>query len=351
MAARRRAAVFRVATTYIGTVVGAGFASGQETLRFFAAYGPAGLAGILLATLLFCVLGISAMNLGRRLGAETHREILHHVLGASLGRIMDGAITLFLGITLTVMIAGGGAIFAQQLGAPYALGTLLTAVVAGATILAGMRGVMAANTVVVPLLSLAVLGLVGASLHHHGLGEVLSALSPHAALAPARSWWMSALLYVSYNLVLALSVLGPLGAEIRDRTALLWGGLLGGLALGVMAAGMTLAISAHLPEAAVEIPMLYLTRFHGPFVQWFYAVVLWAEIYTTAVGCAYGFAGRLGQAWRYREAVVASICFALVGSGFGFSRLLALFYPLFGLVALVVLAGLLRERLRGVPRG
>ncbi|OTA41527.1 MAG: hypothetical protein A6D92_05935 [Symbiobacterium thermophilum] len=52
--ARRGAAVFRVATTYIGTVVGAGFASGQETLRFFAAYGPAGLAGILLATLLFC---------------------------------------------------------------------------------------------------------------------------------------------------------------------------------------------------------------------------------------------------------------------------------------------------------
>lgn len=351
MAARRRAAVFRVATTYIGTVVGAGFASGQETLRFFAAYGPAGLAGILLATLLFCVLGISAMNLGRRRRAETHREILHHILGAPLARIMDGAITVFLGITLTVMIAGGGAIFAQQFGAPFPLGTLFTAVLAGATIMAGMRGVISANAVVVPLLTLAVLGLVAASLQHHGLGEALGALTPNAALAPARSWWMSALLYVSYNLVLSLSVLGPLGAEVDDRQSLLWGGLLGGLALGLMAAGMMLAVSVHLPEAAVEIPMLYLTRFHGRFVQWFYALVLWAEIYTTAVACAYGFAGRLGQIWRYREAVVASVCLALVGSSFGFSQLLALFYPLIGLFALVVLFGLLREPLRGLPRG
>ncbi len=348
---RRGAAVFRVASTYIGTVVGAGFASGQETLRFFAAYGPAGLAGILLATLLFCALGVSALDLGRGLGARTHREILDHVLGAPLARLMDGAITLFLGITLAVMIAGGGAIFTQQLGAPYAVGTLLTAVAAGATILSGMRGVMAANAVVVPLLSLAVLGLVSASLHRHGLGAAFAALAPQPALAPVRSWWMSGLLYVSYNLVLSLSVLGPLGAEIRDRAALRWGGLLGGLALGLMSAGMTLAISAHLPEAAVEIPMLYLTRFYGPPVQWFYALVLWAEIYTTAVACAYGFAGRLGQLWRYREAVLASICLGLVGSGFGFSRLLALFYPLFGLVALAVLAGLVREPIRGAPRG
>src|SRR5690606_27678155 len=34
-----------VAGAFVGTVVGAGFASGQETLRVFTAFGPAGLAG------------------------------------------------------------------------------------------------------------------------------------------------------------------------------------------------------------------------------------------------------------------------------------------------------------------
>jgi len=343
---RREWQVFRVATTYVGTVVGAGFASGQETLRFFAAYGRFGLAGVAVATALFCLFGITVMELGRRLRAQTHREVLDHACGPRLGRVMDVAITFFLSATLTVMVAGGGAILAQQFGAPYALGTLVTALLTGATILAGMRGIMAANSIVVPLLTTAVVFLVATSLHDLGVGPAFSQLAPHPALAPARSWWMAALLYVSYNLALSISVLGPLGAEVGNRRVLLWGGTLGGLTLGLMAAGMTLTVGAHLPEAAVEIPMLYLSRSHSQVVQWFYALILWAEIYTTAVACAYGFAGRLGQLWRYREAVVATICLALAGSGFGFSQLLAFFYPLFGLVALVVLAGLMRRSWR-----
>lgn len=334
--------VFRVAATYVGTVVGAGFASGQETLRFFGAYGRAGLLGVAVATVLFCLLGVMTMELGRRLGATSHREILQHVCGEKLGAVMDGLVTLFLGITLTVMVAGGGAVFAEQMGLPHAAGTILTATLAGLTILAGMRGIMTANSVVVPMLTGAVLLLVLSSLQHHGPLTILRQMVPWPLLAPVPSWWLSALLYVSYNLVLSISVLGPLGAEVRDRKVILLGGVAGGLALGLMAAGMVLTVSAHLPEVgSVEIPMLYLARFHAGTVQWFYTLILWAEIYTTAVACAYGFAGRVGLAWgRYKEAVVLATCLALVGSGLGFSRLLTIFYPIFGFITLVVLAGL-----------
>jgi len=37
-----RVSTFKVAATYIGTVVGAGFASGQEMLQFFAVFGLKG---------------------------------------------------------------------------------------------------------------------------------------------------------------------------------------------------------------------------------------------------------------------------------------------------------------------
>lgn len=340
--------VFRVAATYVGTVVGAGFASGQETLRFFGAYGRAGLWGVVVATALFCLLGVLIMELGRRLQATTHREVLQHVCGERLGAVMDGVVTLFLGITLTVMVAGGGAVFAEQMGLPHTAGTIITAALSGLTILAGMRGIMTANSVVVPLLTGAVLLLVLSSLGHHGPLATLRQMLPWPGLAPVSSWWFAALLYVSYNLVLSISVLAPLGAEVNDRRVVLWGGAAGGLALGLMAAGMVLTVSAHLPQVgSVEIPMLYLARFHTGAVQWFYTVILWAEIYTTAVACAYGFAGRVGLArGRYREAVVLAVCLALVGSGLGFSRLLTIFYPIFGFVTLVVMAGLAISPLR-----
>lgn len=43
-------AALQIAFTYIGTVVGAGFASGKEIVEFFVQYGSQGLVGILLAT-------------------------------------------------------------------------------------------------------------------------------------------------------------------------------------------------------------------------------------------------------------------------------------------------------------
>jgi uncharacterized membrane protein YkvI len=335
--------VFRVAATYVGTVVGAGFASGQETLRFFAAYGRPGLLGIALATVLFVAYGILIMELGRRLQATSHREVLHLACGPRLGRIMDGVVTLFLGATLTVMIAGGGAVFAQQLGVPRAIGTIVTAGLTGVTILAGMRGIMAANTVVVPLLTVSVAGLSLSSISFHGLGPILSGAKPWAALAPVPYWFLASWLYVGYNLVLAISVLAPLGAEVNDRKVLVTGGLVGGVTLGVLAVGIKLAVSAHMPDiGTVEVPMLWLAKLHSPPVQWFYTLILWAEIYTTAIACAYGFAGRVAEVTRagYRGVVVLVTALALFGSGIGFSRLLAVLYPIFGFVTLIVLVGL-----------
>ncbi len=335
--------VFRVAATYVGTVVGAGFASGQETLRFFGAYGRLGLLGVAMATAAFCLYGILIMDLGRRLSARSHREILHYACGHTMGRVMDVVITLFLGATLTVMVAGGGAVFAEQMGLPRAIGTLATAVLAGLTILAGMRGIMAANSVVVPMLTLAVMGLSLASIRFHGLEPILTHTMPWPALAPVGSWFVAAWLYVGYNLVLSISVLGPLGAEVGDRRVIVLGGLLGGLVLGVLAAGIKLAISAHMPEIGNwEVPMLFLARLHPRPVQWFYTIILWAEIYTTAISCAYGFASRAAEGVRgsYRGVVVLVTAASLLGSGIGFSTLLTFLYPLFGFVTLGVLVSL-----------
>ncbi len=333
--------IFRIAATYVGTIVGAGFASGQETLRFFGAYGRLGLIGIALSTVLFIAFGALVMDLGRRLQARSHREILYHVCGPALGRLMDWVITLFLGATLTVMVAGGGAIFAEQLGLPKAMGVILTALLAGGTILSGMRGIMTANSVVVPLLTLTVLGLTLSSINFHGLQPILNQSLPWPHLAPVKSWMLAAWLYVGYNLVLSISVLGPLGAAAPDRRTITGGAALGGLALGLLAAGIKLAVSAHMPEIGTyEVPMLFLARLHTRPVQWMYTLILWAEIYTTAIACAYGFASRATEVLRagYRGVVVLVTAMSLVFSGFGFSALLTVLYPVFGMVTLIVLA-------------
>ena len=49
----RPAKVFQFAGTLVGTLIGSGFASGQEVMQFFTSYGIPGIVGSLVTTALF----------------------------------------------------------------------------------------------------------------------------------------------------------------------------------------------------------------------------------------------------------------------------------------------------------
>lgn len=344
----RDAAIFQVAATYVGTVVGAGFASGQEALRFFSAYGPRGLLGLALATVLLCLYGVLVLDLGRRLGATSHREVLLYLCGPRLGPLVDAMVTAFLLAILGVMIAGGGAIAAEQWGLPAWAGAAATALATLVTVLAGLQGVMGANTVVVPVLTLMVTGLTAYSLGYHRTWPQL-APAPHLAAAP--HWAAAGVLYAAYNLVLSVGVLAPLGAGVGDRRALVWGGIMGGVCLGLLGLFMVLALAQHLPEAGQhQIPMLHLARYHPAAVQVAYTVAIWAEIYTTAVASAFGLTRWVAVARGTPpdgRVTVAVVALAAAGAPLGFSRLVEALYPAMGAASLVVLALLAWRARRG----
>lgn len=333
---------WKVATTFIGTIVGAGFASGQEILKFFSHFGCMGIAGLILSCLLFCITGILIMSLGHRLRAVSFGEVVSHVCGRHLGPVMELLLGLFLFGSLSVMLAGAGAVFSQQWGIPYFAGTVITLIISVITVLSGMKGIINANSIVVPIMVIVCLTATVPAVS----GEKLRAL--HTGFLPvaqgASSFWgVSALLYVSYNMTMGVSVLAPLGKEIRNRQALVWGGILGGLGLGIMALFINLAILSHYPDSAgYEIPSLFLAGRLARTVQMAFSFVLWAEIFTTIIGTVFGLAARIsgGNRTAFTVSAVLLMVLALVLSQFGFSGLVGTVYPLFGYVSLLFLIAL-----------
>src|SRR5690554_3151982 len=114
--------VLVTAATYIGTVVGAGFASGQEVLQFFGLLGPMGLPAIALSTLGFWIFGFMIMDLGRKLNADSHLPVLRSIGGRFLSPILDVVMTFFLFGALCAMIAGAGSVFQQEFDLPWIIG-------------------------------------------------------------------------------------------------------------------------------------------------------------------------------------------------------------------------------------
>jgi len=346
----KKVSTLKIAATYIGTVVGAGFATGQEILQFFAQFGVNGLWGIALTTFLFVIFGFIIMRLGYKLGAQSHLEIIRHSGGKVIGSIMDLIITFFLFGSLTAMIAGTGALFAQQFGLPAIFGNLLMVTITALTVLTGINGVINSISAIVPFLLVSVVGISIFSIFRTPPDVATAAVAANSG-GLVRNWGMAAVLYVSYNTVISVAVLGPLGARAKDEKAIFNGALLGGLGLGLGTIMIFFALRGNMAGIqGLEVPMSYIAGNISRAVQILYAVILIAEVYTTAVGALYGFSARLGKKShsRTRAIVITTAIAALFASFFGFSNLVRILYPLVGYGGVLLLICLLYAKIKSL---
>lgn len=343
---------WKIAATYIGTIVGAGFASGQEVLQFFGFFGYLGLAGVALAAVLFYYFGRIILLRGYEFQAKSHVPVIYYAGGKRLGVIIDGVIIFFLFGALTTMTAGAGAVFREQFGLAPLWGNILMAGAAFLTVLAGFNGVITAISVVVPLLLAVVFGTAISLVVAQGAGLLNPAVLLGTPAVPG--WPLSALVYVSYNLIMAVAVLGPLGNEAKDKKDLERGALWGAIGLGLGAAAILVALLATLPESAgYAVPMIFAVGLVSPLLKQAYAIILFAEIYTTAVASLFGFVIRIipPEKIAATRAVAAAVSLgALAVSQLGFTNLVRTLFSLVGYAGLLMLGGLLYQEWRRTIR-
>ncbi len=323
-------AMLQVGFTYIGTIVGAGFASGQEIFQFVTRYGSKSVPIIMVSVLLFILAGAKIMLIAHRIGASSYHQFNRYVFGRKAGLWINGFTLFTLLCTTGVMLAGSGALFAQQLGGFYQIGIIGTALLVYFITSRGMQAIMAVNTLVVPLM-LGFTILIGIHTFLMNGTASFSLTEP----SPVSGWALAPFLYVAFNLSLALAVLVPLGSAIRDPRVLVGGSIIGGMGLGILLLLSNYALLVHGPDIAqAEVPMAMVVVPLGPLVQWLFSLVILAEIFTTLVGNVFGLARQLQTLPQFRAeprmliAGLLMVCYVI--SQFGFSTLVHHLYPLFG---------------------
>jgi uncharacterized membrane protein YkvI len=318
-----------VALTYVGAVVGAGFASGQEIYQFFSRHGSLGTAGIVVAGALFFVLGRLALLAGAA-GDRDLPRLLRRTYSDRATRWLDAASSLLLVVGLVVVAAAGGSVLRALLGWPLPLGTFVTLGVVLLVAAGGSEAVLGANTILVPMLLAITVGV--------------ALFSPRAwSGPPAAGWWMSAVLYVSYNLFTGLVVLLTIGATLpKGRGATAAAGLGAGL-LTLMALLIHGAILGASLKRLPDLPMLVLAhRISGPWAA-ADSLALYAALGTTGVAEAYALAARYGP----RRIWMGLWLWPL--SWIGFAEWVAWGYPAMGAFALAYVWPLMARRRRKPP--
>ena len=136
---------------YLGAVIGAGFASGQEIVQFFVCYGKWGAAGAVLATVLFAVCGGMLLSMAHRQKIANYQAMLSIMFGPRLGKIVDFLLAIFLFLGLSTMLSASGAVFYEHLYLPKYAGILLAYVAVVIALAAGKKSLIFSYNVLVPV--------------------------------------------------------------------------------------------------------------------------------------------------------------------------------------------------------
>ena len=339
---KKKITPMQIAVLFTGSFLGAGFLSGQELLQFFGRFGAWGLAGMVLAIAAFWLFGWMVLDIAKRTGYTAFDKIILHGTHPVLRGFFSAVFLLFLFGCMMGMIAGSGALLEQLFGIPALLGdaamTLLVLLVA----VTGAAGLVAAFGVVVPLLVGAAV-VVGALAVLRLPTEGLPAL-PFASGNPLLgNWLFSAVSFISYNMMAAITILVPLTQEMEDTRAIRRGLGLGSLLLAVIF--ICILLPMILFRALVgdaELPMLALASQVFPALGVLYALLLLCGMFSAALSSLFGITSRLEVrlGGRLSRRFLALLCaLAFVGSIFGFKNVVSYVYPLCGYVGFFALIG------------
>jgi uncharacterized membrane protein YkvI len=322
-------ASLQIAAVYVGTVVGAGFATGKEIVEFFSRFGFIGFVGILISGFLLIYLGSKLMRLAARVGAKTYQEFNEFLFGRFFGKIIN-YLTLFmlLGVC-AVMLSGAGALFKEQLGIAKSLGVIFTIALSVLVLLIGMKGLFIVNALVVPMMISFSVYLMTSSLKFPEFTDVLLTV-PYLT-----DGWKAFILpfsYAAFNLILAQAVLVPVADEIKDDATIKWGGIFGGIALTciLICSHFVLIMLPHLET--YEVPMATIVKNFSAGLYWIYVLIIYGEIFTSVIGNVFGLERQL---YKYLNVPSVVIVFGIFISTYfislvDYGKLLSYLYPLFG---------------------
>lgn len=342
------------AGVYVGAVIGAGYASGQEVLQFFAGYGFIGMLGAAITMIMLAWYGTVFMELGHQLKTNSHRVVLNYLCGKKIGFFADYVLLFFMFGVISIMFSGGGAAIHQYWGLPPVAGKILIAVMTLSTVIFGFTSSVRALGIISPLMILAVvvISILTFTTYSDQLTTVdttIQMLKPDTATP---FWWTSAIVYVSYNVIPGVSTFASIGNKEPNLKTVRMAGVIGGMTLGVCLLFIIMALLSNLENVmSYELPFLEIARGIGPTTGFLFSLVLVVAVFTTAVSNLYGFVIRFfdsdTETSKFRMLTIVVVVLSLLASLFPFSTLVGTLYPALGVLGMYVLLCALYKTFKG----
>lgn len=315
--------VFVTAFSYIASLVGAGFASGQELVSFFVKYGKWSVFGILISVIIFSVFAYSVASVCVKEGIDSYDEYLKLIMPSWMVKYVEILTLVFSYLCFFAMASGSGTMGKEIFSISSFWGNLLLCLICLIFFVRGDFKALKYNAV---LGFVIILGVITVCLYILGYRE-------HQGVFLNFNIVTSSISYAGYNLIGAGVIIVKLSKLIRTEKEALTLGIISGFCIFIMMFLMWLVINIYYGKINLgEMPMLTLVRREHKIIAVVYEVLLFLSILSTAVSALVS----VSEMTRSKYSILMLILGALSFGTVSFSNIINFAYRICGYLGVLL---------------
>lgn len=332
-------------------VVGAGFASGQEIMQFFATLGFwKSIGSGLVAMVLVSWFSLTIMEDGRKLQLEDENTIFAHYCGKIIGKFFEYFVPVLMFLVASMMISAAGATVSEHFGVNPNVGRIFMAIVTLITVLLGLKKLVHIVGYIAPVIIIFTMfvGISGFLKNTGGITESVQVIEDLEISGTYSNWIISGIMYAAFLVVGLVPYIAGIGKQANNKKETTLGGLFAGIlflaGVIILGTGMIANIGAVYDK---EIPALALASQNSTLISSIFAIFLILAIYTTAVPMLWTAINKVVRdenSNKYKIVAVVLTIFAFIGGHLPFSTMVGIVYPATGYMGLLIFVGMLYTR-------
>lgn len=336
--------MFKIIFVIIGTLIGAGFASGREIYLFFMKYGESGKIGIVLTGIITGIIIYKVLCIVKKYNIKNYNELLETInfKNRKINKVINMIVNSFLLVSFYIMVAGFGAYLEQIYKIPIYISSIIFVIICYIIFRKSIQGVIKANEILVPILVILItyLGL-------KNVPYILNQKEININNFKETGWMISSILYASYNSIILIPVLTNLKNYINSKKEIIKISIISSSIIIILAIFIyLLLLRGQFFVSQLEMPLIEITMQFGKIFKYIYGFVIIVSIFTSAISTGYSFLQNVTSIKKNYNIVLLVMCLtSIVISNIGFSKLVEILYPLFGILGLIQIVLILKNNI------
>lgn len=326
--------ILKVVFVIIGTLIGAGFASGQEIYTFFFSFGIKGLFGIAITSILIGITIYKTLKIIDRNNVKSYKEFLDCIIKSKrIKKIVNILVNIFILASFYIMIAGFGAYLEQEFNLNNIIGSGILAILCLYIFKTNIRGLVKANEILIPILIAVVIFIGIINIKNIDIKNI----DNYLIQTNNKNWIIKSILYASYNMILLMPVLTSLEEYITKEKNIKFISIIVSIIVSILLSTVFLfLINVDVNIKNLEMPAVYAISNIWPNIKNIYGIIILISIFTTAISLGISFLKDASKNTKQYNVMSILICItSVLFSNIGFSNLVNLLYPILGVLGLL----------------